>query len=161
LEAVIQSPHEKWPVRLYRKSVLKQNKVKQIMKMLGPTNGLQCLDVGGDNGVVSYLLRQRGGRWKSADLDDRTVQAIREVVGHSVFQIDGRKTQFHDDEFDRVVLVEVHGWSYAEVAELFEIPVGTVRSRLSRGRSMLQRALWEQARESGIAAGPGAERNQG
>ena len=56
-----------------------------------------------------------------------------------------------------VVLVEVHGWSYAEVAELFELPLGTVRSRLNRGRSMLQRALWEHARESGIVSGPGSE----
>ncbi|MGH6915206.1 MAG: hypothetical protein ACREH3_16070 [Geminicoccales bacterium] len=30
------------------------------------------------------------------------------------------------------------------------IPIGTVRSRLNRARSMLQRALWRQAREAGL-----------
>lgn len=59
-----------------------------------------------------------------------------------------------------VLLVDVHGWSYAEVAQLLESPVGTVRSRLNRGRSMLQRALWEQARETGIVSGSGSERNR-
>ncbi len=60
-----------------------------------------------------------------------------------------------------VVLVDLHGWRYAEVAQLFEVPVGTVRSRLSRGRSMLQRTLWEQARESGLVGGAGLERGEG
>jgi RNA polymerase sigma factor (sigma-70 family) len=49
-----------------------------------------------------------------------------------------------------VVLVMVQGHSYAEVAEMLCVPVGTVRSRLSRGRSLLQRALWEQAKEAGL-----------
>ena len=59
-----------------------------------------------------------------------------------------------------VILVDVHGWSYAEVAQLYEVPMGTVRSRLSRGRSMLQRSLWEQARASDILGGPDAERDE-
>jgi RNA polymerase sigma factor (sigma-70 family) len=56
-----------------------------------------------------------------------------------------------------VVLVEVQGHTYEEVAGLLEIPVGTVRSRLSRGRSLLQRHLWHLAREEGVvpdAPGP-------
>jgi RNA polymerase sigma-70 factor, ECF subfamily len=49
-----------------------------------------------------------------------------------------------------LVLVEVNGLSYAEAAEALELPIGTVRSRLGRARSLLQRALWEQAREAGL-----------
>ena len=56
-----------------------------------------------------------------------------------------------------VVLVEVQGHTYDEVASLLDIPVGTVRSRLSRGRSLLQRALWEQARDAGIVSAPAGE----
>jgi RNA polymerase sigma-70 factor, ECF subfamily len=41
---------------------------------------------------------------------------------------------------------------YQEIAEMLDCPVGTVRSRLHRGRRMLQKALWELARESGIVA---------
>jgi RNA polymerase sigma-70 factor (ECF subfamily) len=53
-----------------------------------------------------------------------------------------------------VVMVDVQGQRYAEVADVLSIPIGTVRSRLSRGRSLLQETLWEQAREAGLTEGP-------
>jgi RNA polymerase sigma factor (sigma-70 family) len=55
-----------------------------------------------------------------------------------------------------IVLVEVEGNSYPEAAELLGVPIGTVRSRLSRARALLQRALWEQARDAGLLAGRNA-----
>lgn len=42
--------------------------------------------------------------------------------------------------------------SYQEIAEMLECPVGTVRSRLHRGRRMLQKALWQLAQDEGIVA---------
>jgi len=41
-------------------------------------------------------------------------------------------------------------FAYHEVADVLEVPVGTVRSRLHRGRKMLQKALWYLAQEAGI-----------
>ena len=55
---------------------------------------------------------------------------------------------------EAVVLVDVQGLAYREVAELLDVPIGTVRSRLSRGRSLLQEALWEHGREAGLTTGP-------
>jgi RNA polymerase sigma-70 factor (ECF subfamily) len=40
--------------------------------------------------------------------------------------------------------------SYEEIARVLACPVGTVRSRLHRGRRMLQKALWQLAEEDGI-----------
>ncbi len=51
---------------------------------------------------------------------------------------------------DVVVMVEVLGFRYEEVAQQLEIPIGTVRSRLNRGRRMLQDALWQNAHDAGI-----------
>ena len=53
-----------------------------------------------------------------------------------------------------VILVDITEMSYAEVAQQLAVPVGTVRSRLSRGRCQLQRALWQHARttHSSVAA---------
>jgi RNA polymerase sigma-70 factor (ECF subfamily) len=44
--------------------------------------------------------------------------------------------------------------SYEEIAGVLHCPVGTVRSRLHRGRKMLQKALWQVAEEEGIVTQP-------
>jgi RNA polymerase sigma-70 factor (ECF subfamily) len=43
-------------------------------------------------------------------------------------------------------------FTYQEIAEILECPVGTVRSRLHRGRKILQKALWEMAEQHGIVS---------
>jgi len=53
-----------------------------------------------------------------------------------------------------VVLVDVQGLAYREVAKLLDLPIGTVRSRLSRGRSLLQEKLWEHGLEAGLTGHP-------
>lgn len=53
-----------------------------------------------------------------------------------------------------VVLSDVEGFSYAEMAEIMEVPLGTVMSRLHRGRKALQKRLWDVARDRGIVKGP-------
>lgn len=55
-----------------------------------------------------------------------------------------------------VRLVDVRGFRYSEVAEALEIPVGTVRSRLARGRALLRKHLWHHAVDRGLRA-PGSK----
>jgi len=49
-----------------------------------------------------------------------------------------------------VLLADVEGFSYKEIAEIMDVPIGTVMSRLHRGRKALERALWSFARENGL-----------
>ncbi len=53
---------------------------------------------------------------------------------------------------DVVVLTDVEEFSYKEVAEFLQVPIGTVMSRLHRGRKLLRQQLTEYARSFGIAA---------
>ncbi|WP_281175530.1 sigma-70 family RNA polymerase sigma factor [Nitriliruptor alkaliphilus] len=53
-----------------------------------------------------------------------------------------------------VYLADVEGFAYKEIAEIMDTPVGTVMSRLHRGRKALQKALAEYARERGLLDDP-------
>lgn len=56
-----------------------------------------------------------------------------------------------------IVLVNVEGLSYDEAAEVLGVPPGTIRSRMKRGRTLLQKALWEHASEAGLITGDAKE----
>ena len=58
-----------------------------------------------------------------------------------------------------VILSDLEGFSYQEIAGMLDVPIGTVRSRLARGRALLQKMLWEQARDHGLTAPDAAARN--
>lgn len=74
------------------------------------------------------------GEFFDSIVDERILQAIGDLP----------------EEFRSVVVLsDVEGLAYAEIAELLEIPVGTVKSRLFRGRRQLQRVLYEYAVEMG------------
>ncbi|HEX9697225.1 MAG TPA: sigma-70 family RNA polymerase sigma factor [Actinomycetota bacterium] len=49
-----------------------------------------------------------------------------------------------------VLLADVEGFSYKEIADITGVSIGTVMSRLHRGRKQLQRRLWEFARTHGL-----------
>jgi SAM-dependent methyltransferase len=100
------TPETEWAVALFRKSVLKQAKLRHILDLLDDPAGKANLDIGADNGVISLLLRRRGGRWSSADLDQRAVASIRQLVGTEVYRLDGARTPFPDRSFDQIVVVD-------------------------------------------------------
>jgi RNA polymerase sigma-70 factor (ECF subfamily) len=56
-------------------------------------------------------------------------------------------------EFRQVeLLADVEGFSYREIADILNIPIGTVMSRLYRARRRLQKMLWQEAQEMGYGA---------
>jgi RNA polymerase sigma-70 factor (ECF subfamily) len=60
-----------------------------------------------------------------------------------------------------VLLADVEGFSYKEIAEILDIPIGTVMSRLHRGRRALQKRLYEFGRSRGLVAEPSGGTNAG
>lgn len=56
------------------------------------------------------------------------------------------------EKFRTVVLLDAEGFSYREMADMLQVPIGTVMSRLHRGRKFLQKRLYDVALDRGIAA---------
>lgn len=96
-----------WHLRLFKKSVLKQAKLRAIQRYLNDTSGKSCLDIGADNGVISFFLRKLGGSWKSADLDPQAVASIRSLVKDHVYELEGSTMPFDDEEFDAVIIIDM------------------------------------------------------
>ncbi len=84
----------------------KKKKLAEILRRLGDSSGKTSIDIGGDNGVISFFLRRNGGEWFSADLDDETVNSIRALVGSNVIRTDGGSLPFEDSFFDAAVIVD-------------------------------------------------------
>ncbi len=57
-----------------------------------------------------------------------------------------------------VLLADVEGFAYKEIAEILDVPMGTVMSRLHRGRKSLQKRLLEFGKLRGLADPPDADR---
>ena len=77
----------------------------------------------------------------SKQLSDEVVEALDEVP------VDFRMV---------VILADIQDFSYKEIAEIVGCPVGTVMSRLFRGRRILQKHLYEYAVQQGIVTPPAA-----
>lgn len=56
-----------------------------------------------------------------------------------------------------LVLADVEGLKYQEIAQTLDLPVGTVRSRLARARTMMQKCLWQHALDKGLVEQPPKE----
>jgi ubiquinone/menaquinone biosynthesis C-methylase UbiE len=99
---------KEWHLRLFQKSLLKRAKWRQIERMMPPMNGdATGLDIGADNGVISLLLRKRGGVWSSVDSDPLAVNSIRCLVGDNVALMGNGKLPFGDESFNVVVIIDM------------------------------------------------------
>jgi RNA polymerase sigma-70 factor (ECF subfamily) len=71
-------------------------------------------------------------------VDEEVLQAVERLPG---------------DFREAVVLSDLEGLSYNEIADVMQVPIGTVKSRLYRGRRLLGRALHDYATEMGYIRG--------
>jgi RNA polymerase sigma-70 factor (ECF subfamily) len=92
--------------------------------------------------------RHAGSRFRRSDAADRFFDRLdEEAIGAAMESL--------PEEYRIVASLYFMGdFSYEEIAEMTECPVGTVRSRLHRGRKALQKTLWRIACERGIIADP-------
>jgi len=94
-----------------------------------------------------YLYRRLGGL-EAVDADRSPEAEVLDAIPE-----DSVKQALEDlpEQFRiAVLLADVEGFSYKEIAEITDVPIGTVMSRLHRGRKALQKRLWDLAEERGL-----------
>lgn len=94
--------------------------------------------------------RSAGRRGVHADIDDGVMQIAddshaRMEASLELNDVDKAMGKLPDEQREAVMLVLVEGYAYREAAEILEVPVGTLTSRLVRGREALIRELGEAA----------------
>jgi RNA polymerase sigma-70 factor (ECF subfamily) len=99
--------------------------------------------------------------WMSAStmsqMSDPETQAFRPIVAREVLQA---LDQLPEEFRLAVLLSDVEDFSYREIAEIMGCPIGTVMSRLHRGRRILQDTLVEHAVALGIIQAPTDNNNE-
>lgn len=112
--------------------------------------------------INRYRQKQRGPQLNSLDEEGfaEPTASEREVPDRILFdeavgaEVEMALGKVPEDFRLAVILSDIEGMSYQEIADITEVPIGTVRSRLARGRSMLRRSLQEYAMKQGyIKAG--------
>lgn len=98
-----------------------------------------------------YLYAQYGATGLPVEGDDPAGEVIGRLTQEAVLEAIRRLPA---DYREAAALYFTEDFSYEEIAEVLNIPVGTVRSRLHRARRLLQRALWRVAREHGVVGAP-------
>jgi RNA polymerase sigma-70 factor (ECF subfamily) len=112
--------------------------------------------------INKYRQRQRGPQMGSLDEEGvaEPISAETELPDRLLFdntlgaEIEQALASVPVDFRTAVILSDIEGLSYQEIADATNVPVGTVRSRLARGRSMMRKALQQFAlREGYIKSG--------
>ncbi len=95
--------------------------------------------------VASFYETIRAERTNSSDLEDK-------MFGELIDDDLTRALEEIPEDFRTVVLLcDVEDFTYEEIANMLDVPIGTIRSRLHRGRNLLKAQLMEYAQKRGYA----------
>lgn len=93
--------------------------------------------------VSTFYETIRAERTDTSDLEDKM---FRELIDDD---ISNALDELPEDFRTVVLLCDVEGFTYEEIANMLDVPIGTIRSRLHRGRNLLKAQLMEYAKKRG------------
>jgi RNA polymerase sigma-70 factor (ECF subfamily) len=108
--------------------------------------------------INKYRQRQRGPQLGSLEEDNvvEPMAAEAEIPDRILFdnvfgaEVEQALANVPEDFRLAVILSDIEGLSYQEIADATNVPIGTVRSRIARGRSLLRKQLEQFARREGF-----------
>ena len=99
--------------------------------------------------IEDLYLYKRLGTFEDASIGRSAEESLMEMLPDD--EVKAALEGLPDNFRLPVILADVEGFAYKEIAEMLEIPIGTVMSRLHRGRKAMQKALHTYALERGLA----------
>lgn len=117
-------------INVYRK--------KQRQPYLGVVEELEDWQMGGAESTTAMASQSAEAEAIDRTPDSVVIRALNDLA---------------EDFRMAVYLADVEGFSYQEIADIQEVPIGTVMSRLHRGRAKLRQVLGEYASEQGVGLG--------
>lgn len=124
-----------WLYRILTNSYINTYRKKQREPYLGVVEELEDWQLGGAESTTAMSARSA-----EAEAIDRAPDSV----------VTTALNELPEDFRIAVYLADVEGFSYQEIADIAEVPIGTVMSRLHRGRARLRKALGEYAAEQGV-----------
>nr|WP_277872948.1 sigma-70 family RNA polymerase sigma factor [Leucobacter luti] len=124
-----------WLYRIMTNAYINTYRKKQREPYLGVVEDLEDWQLGGAESTTAMSSRSA-----EAEAIDRTPDTV----------VTDALNALPEDFRMAVYLADVEGFSYQEIADIAGVPIGTVMSRLHRGRARLRKSLGEYAREQGV-----------
>lgn len=100
-----------WQLDMFRKGLKKRQRLEVLTSLLAPIPLMdRCLllTCGDNNGAMNYFLRNLGGRWSWADLEDTSIAEMSELLGDPVTHVHEDYLPYQSALFDRIVVIDVH-----------------------------------------------------
>ncbi len=126
-----------WLYRILTNTYINIYRKKQREPFQGTLDELEDWQMGGAESTTASHSRSA----EAEAIDRMPASAVKDAL-----------QEIHEDFRLAVYLADVEGFAYQEIAEIMKTPIGTVMSRLHRGRRMLRELLSDYAAERGIAA---------
>ncbi|SDQ37810.1 sigma-70 family RNA polymerase sigma factor [Leucobacter chromiiresistens] len=134
-----------WLYRIMTNSYINTYRKRQREPHMGAVDELEDWQLGGAESTTAMSSRSA-----EAEAIDRTPDSVVTTALNAL----------PEDFRIAVYLADVEGFSYQEIADIAEVPIGTVMSRLHRGRARLRKALGEYANEQGVGLNAGAKQTK-
>ena len=100
-----------WQLRMFQKTLKKKMRFRCLKKHLGtisPSDKCLLVTCGDNNGAMNYRLKELGGHWSWADLEDTSIEEMSALLGDDVKHAQHDKLPFPDSTFDRIISIDVH-----------------------------------------------------
>jgi SAM-dependent methyltransferase len=98
-----------WQIRMFRKTLKKQMRLKELSRLLDtiqPHEKCLLVTCGDNNGAMNYFLRQLGGQWSWAELENQSIAEMELLLGEKVAKGSFDRLDYPDQFFDRIVSID-------------------------------------------------------